>query len=85
MMRRRTATRIRTWAFVWFPSRDKRKVYKYYCHSYGSYQTIYYSLHPTRTTSMFVTLSSIYPVICTNLTPSYKIVNSITQLYVYLE
>ena len=23
------------------------------------------------------------PVICTNMTPSYKIINSITQLYVY--
>ena len=36
MMRRTTETRIRTLAFIWFPSREKRKVYWYYCHSYNT-------------------------------------------------
>ena len=50
MRRRRTTTRTWMWTFVWFLSREKRKVYWYYCHSYGFHRTIRYSLHPTWTT-----------------------------------
>ena len=50
MMRRTMMTRTRTWTFVWFPLREKRKMYWYYCHLYGSHWTICYSLHPTWTT-----------------------------------
>mmetsp|Transcript_18423 Transcript_18423/g.20287 ORF Transcript_18423/g.20287 Transcript_18423/m.20287 type:complete len:95 (+) Transcript_18423:87-371(+) len=45
-------------------------------------------MHPTYNTDstssrMIVTLSSVYQVITTNMTPSYKTINSITQFYIY--
>ena len=89
MLRKRTMI-AKSSTFVWFSLREKKKVYWCYCHLYDSHRTIRYSLHPTWTTDsgmaslqIMVTLSSVYQVICTNMTSSYKTINSITQLYVY--
>ena len=71
-------------------SREKRKMLWYYYHSYGSHWTIHYSSHLTYTilkvTSHHHEWSlQFHP--CTkshtNMSPSYKTINSITILYVY--
>ena len=62
-----------------------------YYHSNHSHGTIYVSSHPTYNTDsevtssshMVVTLASVYPVIHTNMPPSYNTINSIPHLYVY--
>ena len=59
-------------------------------YSYGSHWMIHIIhrtwniiLIATSSPHFFVTLSSVYQVIRTNMTPSYRTINSITQLYVY--
>ena len=44
VMMRRRMTITRTWTFVWFPLREKRKMYWYYCHLYDSHRTIHNTL-----------------------------------------
>ena len=74
------------------PSKRKRKVQWYYYHLHGSHWMIHYSLqHPSFITILIAhdiitnghTLSLVYQVIYTNMTPSYKAIHSITILYVY--
>ena len=75
-MRRTTATRTRTWAFVWFPSKEKKKV----CVSIGQYV-----IHPIRTTDIDVCdMTSVYVSFqLDNTAPSFQTINNIIQLYVY--
>ena len=63
--------------------REKRRVQWYYCRSYGSYWKIYYSSHPKYNSDSDVTILRMVLVIYTNMPPSYKTINSITQFYVY--
>ena len=51
---------------------------------YGSHQTTRYTiLKATSSARIVVTLPSVYQVIPTNMTPSYRTINSITQSYVH--
>jgi len=69
-------TKIRTWSFVWFPSREKRKE----CVSIGQYV-----IHPTLTTDIdLCDMTSVYVLFRSdNTAPSSQTINSLTQLYVY--
>ena len=66
----------------------KRKSQRYY-HSYRSHRTIYISLYLAWTiliatsSRIAVTPSSVNQFIRSNMTPSYKTINSITRMYVY--
>ena len=64
--------------------REKRKVQCYCSYSYGSHWTIHYSSHPTHyTDSDMTSVYQVIQVIRTNMIPSYRTINRITQLIVY--
>ena len=64
-MLRSMRTKTKSSTFVWFPLIEKREVYWFYCHLYGSHWTIHYSSLHLTSSRMVVTLSSVYQVIRT--------------------